>query len=504
MAKDDDFTCRPLDENDLCVEKSIALPVVLVLLLVSLPAIFFSAEMEAFLKGIVNPLNKALGSSFLWLVTIFVFMLIYFAISKYGDIKFGDPDEKPEFPLGSWAAMIFTSGVAGACMFWAIVEPSWYLVTPPMNAAPESVEAYNLSLSFLLLNWGPTAWSSYFICALPICYMFHIRRQPLLRVSAASEIVIGERKDKFLGRFLDCCFILGLMFCTTMTMCLSLPTVEATICKVTGFEPSLALQGKILLTTIAISAVSVYFGLKKGIKTVSDLNVLLAFALLIYVFLCGPTATLFDTFTNAVGRTANNFLTYILWTDPFTDQTVPQDWTMFYAMNWLGYGPFMGLFIARISRGRTVREIVGCGLFFAVLGGYCMHGVLGSYTLYLSHNNIIDVTGILVKQGGAASWRKFLTRCLSAPWFLSCMRWFQPFSWQQASIQAVTSWRQQQPNESESTTIPTNTIWSCGRFCKACSLSEPLPWAGLKLQKCLASWRVFSSAFLSSSLPTHG
>ena len=402
MAKDDDFTCRPLVENDLCVEKSIALPVVLVLLLVSLPAIFFSAEMEAFLKGIVNPLNKALGSSFLWLVTIFVFMLIYFAISKYGDIKFGDPDEKPEFPLGSWAAMIFTSGVAGACMFWAIVEPSWYLVTPPMNAAPESVEAYNLSLSFLLLNWGPTAWSSYFICALPICYMFHIRRQPLLRVSAASEIVIGERKDKFLGRFLDCCFILGLMFCTTMTMCLSLPTVEATICKVTGFEPSLALQGKILLTTIAISAVSVYFGLKKGIKTVSDLNVLLAFALLIYVFLCGPTATLFDTFTNAVGRTANNFLTYILWTDPFTDQTVPQDWTMFYAMNWLGYGPFMGLFIARISRGRTVREIVGCGLFFAVLGGYCMHGVLGSYTLYLSHNNIIDVTGILVKQGGAA------------------------------------------------------------------------------------------------------
>lgn len=402
MAKDDDFTCRPLDENDLCVEKSIALPVVLVLLLVSLPAIFFSTEMEAFLKGIVNPLNKALGSSFLWLVTIFVFMLIYFAISKHGDIKFGDPDEKPEFPLGSWAAMIFTSGVAGACMFWAIVEPSWYLVTPPMNAAPESVEAYNLSLSFLLLNWGPTAWSSYFICALPICYMFHIRRQPLLRVSAASEIVIGERKDKFLGRFLDCCFILGLMFCTTMTMCLSLPTVEATICKVTGFEPSLALQGKILLTTIAISAVSVYFGLKKGIKTVSDLNVLLAFALLIYVFLCGPTATLVDTFTNAVGRTANNFLTYILWTDPFTDQTVPQDWTMFYAMNWLGYGPFMGLFIARISRGRTVREIVGCGLFFAVLGGYCMHGVLGSYTLYLSHNNIIDVTGILVKQGGAA------------------------------------------------------------------------------------------------------
>ena len=121
MSKEDDFTCK---ENDLGVEKSIALPVIIVLLLVSLPAIFYSAEMEAVLKAIVNPLNKALGSSFLWLVTIFVFLLVYYAISKYGDIKFGDPDEKPEFPLGSWAAMIFTSGVAGACMFWAIVEPS--------------------------------------------------------------------------------------------------------------------------------------------------------------------------------------------------------------------------------------------------------------------------------------------------------------------------------------------------------------------------------------------
>lgn len=402
MANEDDFSCTSCEGNDLCVEKSIVVPVVLVLLLISLPAIFFSTEMEAVLKSIVVPLNKALGSSFLWLVTVFVFLLVYFAVSKYGDIKFGDPDEKPEFSLGSWAAMIFTSGVAGACMFWAIVEPSWYLVTPPMNAEPKSLEAYEWSLSFLLLNWGPTAWSSYFICALPICYMFHIRRQPLLRVSAAAEIVIGHRKNTFLGRFLDCCFILGLMFCTAMTMCLSLPTVEATICKVTGLEPSLALQGKILLITIAISAVSVYFGLKKGIKTVSDFNVLIAFALLIYVFVCGPTTLIFDTFTNAVGRTANNFLTCILWTDPFTDGTVPQDWSMFYAMNWLGYGPFMGLFIARISRGRTVREIVGCGLFFAVLGGYCMHGVLGSYTLYLSRHEIIDVTGILLEKGGAA------------------------------------------------------------------------------------------------------
>lgn len=400
-AKNEDENVCEDCSTDLCVEKGIVIPTVLLLLAISLPAIFYPEQTAVFLKALFVPLNRTLGSSFLWLVTLLTFFLIYLAISKYGDIKFGTKDEKPEFSIGSWSAMLFTSGVAGAVMFWAIVEPAWYILTPPMHIAPGSPEAYDWSLSLLLLNWGPTAWCSYFVCALPIAYMFHIRREPLLRISAASEIVIGNRKNKFLGRCIDCLFILGLMFCTAMTMCLSLPSVEAAICKVFGLTPSLELQGQILLSTILIAAVSVYLGLKRGIQMLSNFNIIIAFAMIGYVFLTGPSVAIFDIFTNAVGRTVNNFLTVILWTDPFSPGTVPQDWTMFYAMNWLGYGPFMGLFIARISRGRTVREIITYGLSSAILGGYIIHGVLGSYTLYLSYHNIIDVTGILTTQGGA-------------------------------------------------------------------------------------------------------
>lgn len=401
QMENEEFECDYV-ESDLRLEKGIAIPAILLLLAVSLPAMFFPDETQKVLKFIFIPLNRIFGSSFLWLVTILVGFLIYFALSRYGDIKFGAPDEKPEFSLGSWSAMIFCSGVAGACMFWAIVEPAWYLLTPPLHAEPMSPEAYEWSLSLLLLNWGPTAWSSYFVCALPIAYMIHIRCKPLLRVSAASEIIIGKHKDGFLGRFIDCCFILGLMFCTAFTMCISLPTVEAALCKVFDLTPSLALQGKILLISGGIAAVSVYLGLKRGIQRLSDLNVIIAAILLIFVFLMGPSALLFDSFTAAVGRTANNFLTLILWTDPYTSGTVPQDWTMLYAMNWLGYGPFMGLFIARISRGRTIREIIGYGLLCTVAGGYLIHGIVGSYTLYLSQAGLLDVTGILQSQGGAA------------------------------------------------------------------------------------------------------
>ncbi len=388
--------------NDLSVEKSIVIPTIIILLMIALPAIFFTEKTAEVLTALFNPLNRAFGSSFLWIITIFTLYLVYIALSKYGNIKFGEKDEKPDYKLFEWSAMIFTSGVAGAVLFWAIVEPSWYVLTPPRLVEPKSAAAYEWSIALLLLNWGPTAWCSYFVCALPIAYMFHIKRKPLLRVSTATEIVIGSQKDKFLGRVLDSLFILGIMFCTAVAMCISLPTVEAALVRVfPSLEPSLALQGQILLATALISITSVYLGLDKGIKVVSSFNIKVAIAIVLYVFFVGPTVTIFDTFTSGIGLAANNFLSTVLWTDVFTDGTVPQDWTMFYAMYWLGYGPFMGLFIARISRGRTIKEIITYGLASAVLGGYFIHGVLASYTLYLSHNNVIDVLGILVEQGGA-------------------------------------------------------------------------------------------------------
>ena len=390
-------------QNDLRPEKSIFWPAVIGVVLISLPMLFFPKQSEAIIGAIYTPFSIKFGSLYLWITVGLIVLCLFFACSRYGDIKFGDPEEKPEYSLTSWVAMIFCSGVAGAVMFWSIVEPLWDLITPPQYAEPMSTQAFDWALSYMLLHWGPNAWCTYFIAALPIAYMFHIRRKPVLRISAASEIILGRQTNGFVGRLCDVCFILGLLFCTAVTMCISLPTVEAALSRVFGLEPSFQMEIIILCVSAGIAAWSVWSGLNKGIKVLSNINIAIALTMVVYGALCGPTASLFDIFTNAFGKFVGNFWNMNFWTSPFSDNSYPRDWTIFYALFWAGYGPFMGLFIARISRGRTVREVIAWGMVGTCAGGYLIHGVFASYTLYIQYHGILDAVNILKTSGGPAA-----------------------------------------------------------------------------------------------------
>ncbi len=358
---------------------------------------------EEIINAIYQPFALKFGALYLWITVGLIALCIYFACSRWGDIKFGEPDDPPQYSLGSWIAMIFCSGVAGACMFWSIVEPMWDILIPPQYAASMSTEAFDWSLAYLLLHWGPNAWCSYFIAALPIAYLFHIRRKPVLRVSAAAEIVLGRQTNGLIGRICDIGFIIGLIFCTAVTMCISLPTVEAALSRIFGITPSFSVQICILLVSAGLAAWSVWSGLDKGIKVLSNVNVIVAMVLVAYGAVCGPTAALFDIFTNAFGKLLGNFWNMTFWTTPFSDSSFPRDWTIFYALFWASYGPFMGLFIARISRGRTVREVIGWGMFGTCAGGFLIHGVFGSYTLYIQYHGILDAVSILKESGGPAA-----------------------------------------------------------------------------------------------------
>ena len=391
-------------KDDLRPDMGVFLPGLLVVLLISLPAVIAPKWTEELLTAIYVPFARDFGTLYLWITVGLIALCVYFAVSRFGNIKFGDPDEKPQFSLPSWVAMIFCSGVGGAIMFWAITEPLWDIMIPPQNVEPMSVQAYDWSLAYLLLHWGPNAWCTYLITALPIAYMFYIKKEPFLRVSMASEMIIGPRLARGLfGRCIDTFFILGLMFCTAVTMCLSLPTVTESLHAVFGINPSLGTQIYVLLFSGLISAITVYKGLDRGIKWLSDVNVIIALFLAAYCFLCGPTVTLFNIFTNAFGKLLGNYPNMVFWTDPWTGGTFPRDWTIFYALFWAGFGPFMGLFIARISRGRTVREIIAWGMAGTVAGGCLMHGIFGSYSLYVQHSGILDAVGILKEKGGAAA-----------------------------------------------------------------------------------------------------
>lgn len=388
---------------DLRPDKMILIPATLVLCSLILSCILYPAASEALLKTVYGVFVRNTGTYYLWVNLGMILLCAYFLFSRYGDIKFGEKDEKPEFNNYSWISMMFCSGVAGAVMFWSIVEPLYNLSSPPQYAQPMSTQAFEWATTYVLLHWGPVTWPWYVITSLPICYMFYNRRKPVLRISSAAEPLLGDRVNGTLGRGIEIFFIIGLMFSNAAVMGVSVPIVNHALSATLGIKPSFAMEIGVLCVSAVIFTTSVSLGLKKGIKVLSDINVIIALCMVAFCFIVGPTTFMVDNFTNSFGRMCNNFMGMLFWTDPYTPGTFPQDWTIFYALWMASYGPFMGLFIARISRGRTVRQVIGLGLAGGIAGSYMIHGVFGGYTMYAQLNGIVDAVSILNASGGPAA-----------------------------------------------------------------------------------------------------
>ncbi|WP_320171882.1 BCCT family transporter [Maridesulfovibrio sp.] len=388
---------------DLRPDLKILVPATLVLIGIIACSILFTEASEKVLKTAYAVFTHNTGTFYLWVTVLMMFLACFFMFSGYGNIKFGEENEKPEFNNFSWVSMMFCSGVAGAVMFWSIVEPLFNLAYPPKFADPLSREAFEWSMSYVLLHWGPVTWPWYVVTALPICYMFYKRKKPVLRISSAAEPVLGNKVNGGIGKGIEVFFIIGLMFSNAAVMGVSVPIVNHALAMTLGTEPSFTMEMIILGISAVIFTASVSMGLKKGIKILSDANVVIALAMVFFCLVAGPTVFIVDNFTNSIGHMMNNFFGMIFWTDPYTKGTFPQDWTIFYALWMASYGPFMGLFIARISRGRTVRQVIGLGLAGGIAGSYMIHAVFGGYTIYAQLNGIVDAVGILKASGGPAA-----------------------------------------------------------------------------------------------------
>ncbi len=362
---------------------------------------FYPDIMQGVLSQTFAFISQNLGAGYLWFNLFLAVLSVFFLFSRYGNVKFGGKDEKPAFSDAKWISMMFCAGVAGAVMFWSIAEPLYDLNSPPMGAEPHSVEAYKWATSYVLFHWGPLTWVWYVICALPICYMYYKRNQPVLRISAACEEGIGKCVNGPLGTVIDIFFCIGLIASNTAVMGISIPIVANALAAVFGIEPTIQVQLGCLVFSSVIFTVSVALGLEKGASRLAALNVLIALAVIAFALIVGPTRFIFDNFTNAVGTMLTNYFSMSLATDPHdisaTASHFPQNWTIFYSLWMASYGPFMGLFIARISKGRTIRQIVGMGIMFGVIGSWLIHAVFGGFTLNLQLTGAFDAAGHLAQ-----------------------------------------------------------------------------------------------------------
>lgn len=360
-------------------------------------------------KGLsaVNVVFSFVTSHFGWLFLLFGMLsfgiLVWLAVGRYGNIKLGGPDDEPEFSYPSWIAMMFCAGVGIGLMIWSIVEPIYYLQGPPYGLTPHSNIAAEWAHMYPLFHWGFSAWAIYCLPAVPVAYSVYVRKDPHLRISSACKPVLGRLVDGWLGALIDISVMFGLIGAVGTSLGLAVPLVTRLFSDMFGVQESFRLNLVILAIWTAIFSVSVYKGLSKGIKVLSDINMYLALGIIVFVLLAGPTVFILSIWTNSVGLLLDSFFRMTLWLDPVSKSRFPETWTVFYWAWWIAYVPMMALFVARISKGRTIRELIIAECVWGTMGCWLYLAILGAYSIYLNLNGIVPVSDILTNEGAPAA-----------------------------------------------------------------------------------------------------
>jgi len=375
----------------------------LILIGASIPLFVFPGASEAALEKLYGFISNEFGIFYLLASVAAIAFLTWLGFSRYGAIRLGDQDETPEFREISWIGMLFCAGVGAGLLYWCVTEWAYYYDAPPFGAEPRSVEAQEWASTYGLFHWGFTAWAFYCLPAIAIAYPYYTKKLDILRFSVSCHWFLKDNDHGPLARTIDFLFMIALLGGAASSLGFSTPMIAACLGWLFGIEVNDTLEISVVLLCMVLFALSVWLGLKKGIKRLSDINVVLAFGLLLFILVVGPTAFLLKTSLNGVGLMADNFLRMNFWTDPFTDSGFVESWTIFYWAWWIAFAPYIGLFVTRISRGRTIRQVIFGMLVWGSLGSWLFYMIMGNYALSLELTGQVDFTGIMSREGGSAA-----------------------------------------------------------------------------------------------------
>ncbi|NYH78304.1 BCCT family betaine/carnitine transporter [Actinopolyspora biskrensis] len=354
------------------------------------------------LDAVLGLLTGKFGWLYLWFAAAVFGFLVWLACSKYGRVRFGAEKDRPEFSTLSWMAMIFTASIGGGIMYWGVIEWAYYYNDPPMQMAPGSVEAAHWAATYPMFHWGFTAWGLFCLPALALAYVYHVRKQRTLRLSDACRGVLGDRADGWLGRLIDVLFIFGLVGAAGTSLGLEVPVVSEGMARITPLEQGSVLDVTVIAVWTLLFGASVFFGLQKGLRRLADVNIWLAFGLGAFILVLGPTVFMIDTFTNSIGLLFQNFVKMSFYTDPVGGSGFEEDWTVFYWGWWISYAPFVGLFVARISKGRTIRGMISGMCLAGSAGCWVSFALLGNTAMFYQVSDVLPVADIVSSQGDTA------------------------------------------------------------------------------------------------------
>lgn len=376
-------------------------PSIVVLLSLTILLVVFQSSAETMLNGMLTAINTRMDWIFQFMTFGLFVLLLWIAFGKYGRVKLGEGP--PQFNNFSYGAMLFCAGMGTSIMFWSIIEPMYYLQGPPFGFEPASESAAEWAVAYGMFHWGISAWCIYAFPTIVIAYSFFNKKNKSLKVSQSVKGALGKHSDGILGKIIDILVIWSLVGGLGTSLGLGVPMVSAGIGHLLGVEQSVSLSIIIMVIWAIIYITSASLGLDKGIRRLSNLNVYLALALAIFVILVGPTGFILTYFTDSFGIMSQNFLRMSFYTDPIGGGGFPQAWTVFYWAWFAATALFMGLFIARISKGRTLKSLILHILGWGSLGSWLYFGIFGGYTMNLQLTGELDVLGSMAENGDAST-----------------------------------------------------------------------------------------------------
>ncbi|WP_447157068.1 BCCT family transporter [Staphylococcus pseudintermedius] len=356
--------------------------------------VFIPTQFGEFTNTIKLWITDKLGWYYLILTTIIVFFCIFLIFSPIGKLKLGRPNDKPEFNTVSWFAMLFSAGMGIGLVFYGAAEPISHFASPP-NADPQSTEAFTESLRSTFFHWGFHAWTVYGVVALALAYAQFRKGEPGL-LSKTLRPILGDHVDGLIGTIIDVLAVFATVIGVAVSLGMGALQISGGLNYLFGLPNTIVTQSIIIVVVTILFIMSAWSGLSKGIQYLSNLNIGLGTLLLITGLIVGPTVLILNMFTSSTGSLLNSFL----FNSFDAAATNPQkrewmsDWTLYYWGWWLSWSPFVGVFIARVSKGRSIREFISGVLLVPVIVSFIwfsVFGVLGIETAK-KHKEIFDMS----------------------------------------------------------------------------------------------------------------
>lgn len=361
----------------------------IVFLVVSITLVLiFREDAEAFFSATQAAVTSNMGWLFILCVNLFVAFCFFVAFSRFGKIRLGGKDAKPEFSTSAWFAMLFSAGMGIGLLFWSIAEPINHFQTPPLGE-PGTPAAARQAMNFTFLHWGLHAWAIYALVALALAFFTYNRQLPLT-VRSAFYPFLGERIHGVVGHVIDILAVIATLFGLATSLGFGVQQVAAGLSHVfPAIANDITTQIILIIVITGIATISVVTGVDKGVRILSEWNIRVALFILVAVLVLGPTVFILGSYVQNTGSYIGNFMQLSFWNEAYSTRNWQGGWTVFYWAWWISWAPFVGIFIARVSKGRTIKEFVLgvliapsllCFLWMTAFGSTALHETLAGNT----------------------------------------------------------------------------------------------------------------------------